>query len=172
MKTQNDDPRWNEASEEYNAGNWAEALFLLKSMADDGNKATYSRIARICEYGYNGRYGPDNGVKQDFSEALRWYRKAWHESADVSGAVGLARMYFEGKGVEKDTERAFNYLFQVKKYHISAFFICQFTLSFNKNKIHFMNYIHKNKIHFMNIIQHYFFSSQYIFHIRKQKMNN
>jgi TPR repeat protein len=117
MKTIIDDPRWEEAGKLYEGQKWADALSLFKALADDGVTAAYVAIARIYEYGYNGKYGYDRGVKQDHVEAFKWHLKAY-EAGYGAGAVGLARLLVTGEGVERDYEKAFLYLIQVKRNHI------------------------------------------------------
>ncbi len=113
-----DDPRWEEAGKLYDAEKWVDALSLLKALADDGITVAYPAIARIYEYGNNGKYGKDRGVKEDPVEAFKWHTKAY-EAGCGSGAVGLARMLIAGNGVERDYEKAFYYLSQARKGHLA-----------------------------------------------------
>ena len=106
-----------EAIDSCNAGNWARALSILLSMSDDGIEATYARIGFIYEYGYNGRYGRNRGVRQDLDKALEWYGKA-HSSGQISGTVGLARIYFGGYGAHRDYRKSFHYLSLARRYRI------------------------------------------------------
>lgn len=116
METMIDDPRWEEAEKLYNAEKWADALSLLNALAEDGITAAYPPIARIYELGYNGRYGKDRGVKENPAEAFKWHLKAY-EAGYASGAIGMAKMLIAGNGVERDYEKAFCYLSQVKRCH-------------------------------------------------------
>jgi TPR repeat protein len=87
-------------------------------MAEDGITPAYAVIARIYEYGYNGKYGRDRGVKEDPVEAFKWYLKAY-EAGQGAGALGLARMLISGNGVERDYEKAFHYLSKIRKSHLA-----------------------------------------------------
>lgn len=118
MKSMIEDPRWEQASELYDAQKWADALSLFKELADDGITAAYGVIAHIYEYGYNGKYGQDRGVKENPVEAFKWHTKAY-EAGYGLGAVGLARMLIAGNGVERDYEKAFHYLTQARKGHLA-----------------------------------------------------
>ena len=55
------------------------------------------------------RYCSGKGVRQDFDEAAKWYRKAlWKGSAEARCGLGL--MYLSGKGVVRDTGKALKWL--------------------------------------------------------------
>lgn len=116
MKTQIDDPRWAEAVDAYNAGEWVRALSLLQSMAADDITQVYSKIGCIYEYGYNGKYGKDRGVKQSYDEALKWHQKAF-ESGYASGALGMARIYLND-GDQRNYDKAFHCLSIARKFHV------------------------------------------------------
>jgi TPR repeat protein len=116
MDNQVNDPRWDAASNAYEAGKWDEALSLFKTMAGDGIRAVYVPIARIYEYGYNGKWGRNRGVEQNLTEAIEWYTKA-HEAGYVAGPVGLARIYLGIYGSYRDYEKCFYYLSLAKRYH-------------------------------------------------------
>lgn len=44
-------------------------------------------------------------IKENDTEACKWYRKAMH-AGNAMGAYNLALMYYDGRGVEKDEEKA------------------------------------------------------------------
>jgi TPR repeat protein len=73
-------------------------LNSLRERAEKGDAKAQSEIATLYELGLGG-------TKQDYVEALKWYRKS-AEQGDAGGKQGLARMYFEGKGVRRDYEEA------------------------------------------------------------------
>ncbi|TAL24154.1 MAG: hypothetical protein EPN94_07950, partial [Nitrospirae bacterium] len=106
MTNQIEDPRWSEAIDAYNADAWGHALSLLQAMAADGINQVYDKIGCIYEYGYNDKYGKDRGVKQDYSEALKWYQKAF-EAGCASGALGIARVCLNSE--IRDYQKAFHY---------------------------------------------------------------
>ena len=55
------------------------------------------------------RYCSGKGVRQDFDEAAKWYRKAlWKGSAEARCGLGL--MYLAGKGVARDAGKALKWL--------------------------------------------------------------
>ena len=68
--------------------------------------------AQMVEKGEDYYYGR-NGVEKDYSEAVKWYRKA-AERGDATGQVNLGYMYKNGLGVEKDFSEA------VKWYRMAA----------------------------------------------------
>jgi len=109
-----DDPRWDRAFDAWNSGDREGAIFLYKSLATDGAYAAYARLGEAYESG---------GETQNFNEALRWYRKSYYEHSDLSGAVGLARMYFYGKGIEKDYSHAFNIYSDIKLSHNAVVYL-------------------------------------------------
>src|SRR5258708_3511206 len=45
-------------------------------------------------------------LKQDFEAAARWYRRAIAEADDPVAHAGMARLYFNGSGVEQDYSKA------------------------------------------------------------------
>lgn len=79
-------------------GNYAKALPTLRFYAekmDDAN--AQSNLADL--------YSVGKGVKQDYVEAARWYRKA-AEQGKVLAQSNLAYLYSEGKGVRQDDAEA------------------------------------------------------------------
>ena len=46
-------------------------------------------------------YENGRGVRQDYAEALRWYRKA-AEQGDVQAQYNLGLMYYNGQGVRQN----------------------------------------------------------------------
>lgn len=99
------DQRWGKAFDAWESGDREGAIFLYKSLASDGAYASYARLGEAYESG---------GNTQDFNEALRWYRKSYFEHQDIWGAIGLARMYYYGRGVEIDYEYAFKIYNDIK----------------------------------------------------------
>ena len=53
----------------------------------------------------NDYYSGNNGKDRDYSEALKWYRKA-AEQGISSAQYNLGRMYEKGRGVLKDKNEA------------------------------------------------------------------
>jgi TPR repeat protein len=106
------DPRFQKAVATLESGNCAGALFLFRSLAEDGFKFAYSRVGLINEVG-----GP--GLSPNYDEALKWYRKSYFETADLNARIGLGRMYYLGTGVQIDYSEALKYLTEAMPNHIS-----------------------------------------------------
>src|SRR5712675_2252290 len=100
-----DDPRFQKAVATLASGNLASALFLFRSLAEDGFKFAYSRVGLINEVG-------GDGLSPNYDEALKWYRKSYFETADLNARIGLARMYYLGRGVQIDYSEALKYLIE------------------------------------------------------------
>ena len=47
-------------------------------------------------------YEQGKGIRQDYTEAVRWYRKAAEEQGFAVAQYNLGRMYEQGKGVRQD----------------------------------------------------------------------
>ena len=74
----------------------------LKTSARDGDSNAYSHLAYAYEAG--------EGIEDvDYQEAYKWYEKAYKEAHDVWGAIGLGRLFYYGKGVEKNYALARKY---------------------------------------------------------------
>jgi len=91
---------WDKAVDAVHDGRVDEALSLFKSIADDGEKAAYVAIGNLYEVG-------GKNIKQDYEEAFGWYKKAIEEVEDADGTYCIAKLYFSGRGVEKDYRMAF-----------------------------------------------------------------
>jgi hypothetical protein len=59
----------------------------------------------VAQHNLGVRYEDGEGVRQDYAEALKWYRKA-AESGYAPSQVNLGRMYANGTGVRKDPREA------------------------------------------------------------------
>ena len=46
-------------------------------------------------------YGKGNGVPKDYTEAVKWYRKA-AEQGNATAQSNLGHRYYNGEGVAKD----------------------------------------------------------------------
>ena len=69
--------------------------------ADYGDSEAQKNLANMY---YNGK-----GVKQDYLEAFKWYKKS-AEQDNSTAQYNLAIMYLKGQGVEKDKEEAIKWL--------------------------------------------------------------
>ena len=75
------------------------ATGLLDVRADDTYKAYKTGLM----------YAKGDGVTQDYSEALKWFREAADQgNSDAQRQLGL--MYYDGIGVSKDYGEAFKWL--------------------------------------------------------------
>ena len=54
-------------------------------------------------------YQTGEGVRQDYSEAVRWYRKA-AEQGIVEAQFNLGVMYYNGYGVKQDKSEALRWI--------------------------------------------------------------
>jgi TPR repeat protein len=77
----------------YHRGDYAEALQLWRSLAEQGNSAAQTALGRMYDEGV--------GVPQDYVEAARFYRMA-AERGDSFGQNNLGVMYMKGEGVPQD----------------------------------------------------------------------
>ena len=69
----------------------------LKALAEKGDATAQNNLG--------WRYDMGRGVKQDFKEAVKWYRKAAEQN--YAGALyRLGMAYANGRGVEKDDKEA------------------------------------------------------------------
>lgn len=75
----------------------AEVVQMLKQYAQEGNAPSQTKLALLYEQG--------QGLEQNYSEALRWYRKA-ADSGDITAHNNIGFMYFAGFGVPKNIDEA------------------------------------------------------------------
>jgi TPR repeat protein len=90
------------ALDAYQHGDYPEALRRARALIDEGFNHANALAGVLYEAG--GR-----GIDQNFENALFYYQRATETVGSVEGWLGLARMYFFGKGVPKDTLRAAEY---------------------------------------------------------------
>jgi TPR repeat protein len=81
----------------FDQGHYATALRLLPSLAERGNARAQSNLGHMY---YHGR-----GVRQDDSEALKWFRRA-ADQGDAQGQLHVGIMYAEGQAVPQDAAEA------------------------------------------------------------------
>jgi len=72
-------------------------LSVLKAQAEKGDVEAQSDLGLM--------YAIGQGVSQDYTEALKWYRKA-AEQGDALALYNLGVMYHEGHGVPQDDAEA------------------------------------------------------------------
>lgn len=93
------DDRWDEARKAFSNSDKNAALYLLRSLASDKELAAYREIGNIYELG-------GGGVEIDYKKAFSWYKKSVDEADDALGYYGLGRLYYLGRGVERNYESA------------------------------------------------------------------
>ncbi|MDH3355030.1 MAG: sel1 repeat family protein [Chromatiales bacterium] len=94
--------RWDKATSCVRNSDTAGALFLFKSLVNDGELLAYSEIANIYEFG-------GNNLERDYNKAFHWYKQSLDIANDPLGAYGLGRLYCYGKGIEKNHNKALWY---------------------------------------------------------------
>jgi TPR repeat protein len=89
------------------------AMDLYAKAAEGGNVEALNRVALM-------HYRGEAGAAQDYAESARLFGMA-AEQGDRNALFNLGKLYFEGKGVEKDAGRAIGYYRRAaKKDHILA----------------------------------------------------
>ncbi len=99
------------AQEQKNLGNIEQAKVLFEKLLEKNSNdaeaknfiSKYTQSAAQCNLGY--MYEKGNGVSEDYSEAVRWYREA-AEQGYATAQYNLGCMYYGGKGVSKDYTEA------------------------------------------------------------------
>lgn len=103
-KTPSDTPSvertWALAEEAFSRGDKKGALFSFLALARQGEWLAYVEVGNLYEMG-------GNGVEKNHEEALFWYRKAVFEADDPNAHFALARLYFNGRELQQDYEKAF-----------------------------------------------------------------
>lgn len=99
--------RWAIAQQRFEVGDLKTALDLFESIASDGYVEAYVEVGNIYEIG-------KGGVSCDFSQAEAWYRKGIASMDDPHSHLGLGRLYFNGTGVLRDYENAFQHLLKAE----------------------------------------------------------
>jgi len=90
---------WEEAEKAFAVGDAVTALRIFSGLAERGEWLAYVEIGNLLEMG-------TGGVTKDLDGALHWYRKAIFESDDPNAHFAMARLYWNGKDLSKDFERA------------------------------------------------------------------
>jgi len=101
-KTSSFKERWEKAVNTFNSGDIAGALYLFKRLSEEGVEPAYAEVGKIYEFG-------GEGVEQDYKKALKWFIRALDEVQAVEGCLGIARIYYFGKGVPVNYDKAFEY---------------------------------------------------------------
>jgi uncharacterized protein len=86
-----------DAEAAYARDDYATALRLFRSLADQGDAAAQSRVGLMYERGLS--------VPQDYAEAALWYRRAADQGLKTAQWM-LGSMYQTGSGVQQDNVKA------------------------------------------------------------------
>ena len=87
----------NNAVGKYTNGNYAQALELLRPIAEKGNVVAQSVLGQM--------YLRGEGIVQNYQQALMWCRLA-AKQGNVNAQANLGFMYGKGKGVTQDYQQA------------------------------------------------------------------
>jgi len=90
-----------DADAAYKRGDFAEALRLLRPLAEQGDATAQDNLGLL--------YAQGKGVPQDYAEAVKWYRLA-AEQGNASAQHNLGVMYSHGQGVPQDYVLAYMWL--------------------------------------------------------------
>ncbi len=93
--------------EAYNRGDYKNAFLIFNCLTEQGDAA--------AQYQLGVMYADGEGVPQDDSEALRWYRMA-AEQGNAVAQWELGLMYSTGEGVPKDDVEAVRWLMLATKH--------------------------------------------------------
>jgi len=88
--------RWDKMFQCMESGDSEGALYMLRSLADDGVAAAMAEIGVFYETG-------TDPVKEDLGEAIKWYRRAANDG-NIEGLLAMARLHLTGQGVPIDYE--------------------------------------------------------------------
>ena len=81
---------------------------LIKEKAEEGDSYAQVLLGNYYYIGYQ------EGIKQNFLEAAKWYRKS-AEQGNPEGMYCLGQLYFSGEGVDKNINESKNWLLKSEK---------------------------------------------------------
>lgn len=110
-----DNIEWEKAVNYLEANNRESALFIFRSLYNNGFEAAARMIALIYET------PSDSDSLQDYTKAKKWYEISAYDVGDIIGFIGLAKIYFYGLGVEKNNGKALDFLKSIEgnDFHIA-----------------------------------------------------
>ncbi len=85
----------------YDAGDYETSVALLIPLAEVGDAQAQNNLGVM--------YVEGQGVPQDYTEALKWYRKAVAQG-DAIAQTNLGAMYHHGYGLQKDNVQAYAWI--------------------------------------------------------------
>ena len=94
---------YDEASNAYDAGDFATAFSIAQPLAVNGNPNAQYLLALMYDDGH--------GVELDDLSAIEWYTAAAHQG-HISSQFNLAYMYDYGEGVDEDNKQAVHWYTQ------------------------------------------------------------
>jgi len=94
------DEGWIKGSAAFRDGDYATALRIFKSLAEQGEASAQLNLGVM--------YASGKGVPQDYKQAIQWFQRA-AEQKDASAQHNLGVMYANGKGVPQDYKQAFKW---------------------------------------------------------------
>lgn len=77
------------------------ALAIIRPLAEQGDGVAQGMLAMLYKNG--------DGIKQDYFEAIKWYKKSAEQGVDIA-QYDLAGMYINGLGVKQNYQEAFKWL--------------------------------------------------------------
>ncbi len=77
-------------------------LYQLRKMANENVPAAFAELGNIYEMG-------GHGLERNFKKAKYWYNRAIDEADDIEGYIGMARLYYFGKGMQVNYKKALEY---------------------------------------------------------------
>ncbi len=89
-------------------GSRADAFDKLVALIDFGCNDAYFLTGLLCEMG-------GNDLAQNFEKAFFYYKTSAETTGLVEANLGVARLYYRGRGVEQDFEKAFSIYSQIAK---------------------------------------------------------
>jgi len=96
------DRRWKLMVKAFYKGDRVGVLYQLRKMANENVPAAFAELGNIYEMG-------GHGLEQDFKKAKYWYNRAIDEADDIEGYIGMARLYYYGKGMQVNYKKALEY---------------------------------------------------------------
>ena len=100
--------RWKLGDEALDSGDAAGAMFIFKSLANEGESDAMLYVASMYDIG-------KGGIEQDYGQARIWYERALLVGAeDEIASLRLGCIYHGGLGVNVDYKKAFKYFSAIK----------------------------------------------------------
>ena len=91
-----------EAKQAFISKDWKKASSLYRHLATLGSQRAWLQLGQMYEFG-------GNGIEASGTESVHWYKRAWDERQLVRAGLALGRIYYLGRGVPIDYEKAFRY---------------------------------------------------------------